>query len=348
MDRNAFHNLLRRFLDGKCTEEEKAIIDRWYELLDDGMPVTINEAEYDEIENRLWNRIHEETGGTEVSIKGSKRPGRYIIIKWLSVAAVFIGLTAVVYLYSVQNKVANSLESEKVQEGLVEQKNNDHTAKLVTLEDGSKVTLQYGAKIAYPKQFAKNKREVYLEGEAFFEVTKNANRPFFVYNNNLVTEVLGTSFNIKIINNKIEVDVKTGRVAVYENGNRIDLSARQKKENGVIITPNQKVTYYTESRHFITALVDAPTPVPSAEAQPGKEVKFAFDDTPLSEVLASIEKVYGIEIVLENDNLKNCPFTGDITKPSLYNKLEFICQAFQASYEIKGTKILIAGGKGCN
>jgi len=348
MDRNAFHNLLRRFLDGKCTEEEKAIIDRWYELLDDGLPVTINEAEYDEIENRLWNKIHNEATGSDVARNAHKKTGMFTILKWFSAAAVLVAITALVYMYAGESKTAYSLEGEKVQEGLIEQKNTSLVAKLVTLEDGSKVTLQHNAKIAYPKHFLKNKREVYLEGEAFFEVSKNAERPFFVYNNNLVTEVLGTSFNIKIINNKIEVDVKTGRVAVYENGNRINLTATQKKENGVIITPNQKVTYYTESRHFITSIVEAPTPVPTGENASGKDVKFVFDDTPLSDVLASIEKVYGIEIVLENDNLKSCPFTGDITKPALYNKLEFICQAFQASYEIKGTKILIAGGKGCN
>jgi len=269
------------------------------------------------------------------------------LVRWLSVAAVISAIIAG-YLYVSGNKLTDSIESEKVHEGLSEEKNLTDKVKQVKFEDGSIVMLQPNSKIAFPKHFPKNKREVYLDGEAFFEVTKNAARPFFVYNNNLVARVLGTSFNIKIINNKIEVAVKTGRVAVYENGKRIDLTDEQKKENGVIVTPNQKVIYYTEDRHFVTSLVDAPVPVISYENEKPEEIKFVFDDTPLSEVLQAIEKTYGIEIILANDNLKICPFTGDITKPNLFNKLEFICQVFHAGYEIKGTKILITGGKGCN
>jgi hypothetical protein len=99
---------------------------------------------------------------------------------------------------------------------------------------------------------------VYLEGEALFTVSKNPNRPFFVYNNQIVTQVLGTSFTVQNKNGKIEVAVKTGRVAVYENGEQINLNEVEQKSNGVIITPNQKVTYYQQERHFVTSIVDQP------------------------------------------------------------------------------------------
>jgi ferric-dicitrate binding protein FerR (iron transport regulator) len=215
------------------------------------------------------------------------------------------------------------------------------------LEDGTRITLKHGGVLDYPRHFGKAKREVHLDGEAFFEVSKDSKRPFFVYNNNLVTEVLGTSFNVKAVRNGVEVAVSTGRVAVYENDNKIPLSPREKLENGVIVTPNQKVTYYEQARHFVTSIVDTPMPVPSIDEKKDP-INFVYDDMPLSTVLASIEKAYNIEIVLENESLKNCPFTGDLTKPSLYTKLEFICQALGASYEIKGTKILLKGGKSCN
>jgi transmembrane sensor len=349
MDRTAFHNLLKRYLEGKCTEEEYHIIDKWYELLDSEIPVSLDKAEWNEVENRLWNKIQVETGSSTAIKQEHKKNFGFKRMGWLSVAAIISAIIIGAYLYTAQNKSTGSIESEKVHEGLSEEKNLTDKTRQLTLEDGSRVTLQPGSKIAFPKRFPMNKREVYLEGEAFFEVTKNATRPFFVYNNNLVARVLGTSFNIKIINNKIEVVVKTGRVAVYENGKRISLTDEQKKENGVIVTPNQKVTYYTEDRHFVTSLADAPVPItPPENNDKAEEINFVFDDTPLSEVLQAIEKTYGIEIILANDNLKTCPFTGDITKPNLYNKLEFICQAFHAAYEIKGTKILIAGGKGCN
>ena len=349
MDRNAFHALLKRYVEGKCSEQERHIIDKWYELLDDGNPVNEDTIEWNEIEDRLWNKIHSETISDTASEK-HKNKKVYLIIKWFSIAAIFIVAATGVYLYTSHSQSANSFESEKVQQGLLEETNFADASKQIILEDGSVVILKKDSKIAFPKHFPKNKREVYLDGEAFFTVSKNAVRPFFVYNNNLVAEVLGTSFNVKIINNKIEVAVKTGKVAVYENGNRVNLSALEKKANGVIVTPNEKVTYYVENRHFVTSLVDAPVPVISdtANNKPVEEIKFVFDDTPLADVLHAIEKMYGIEIILENDALKTCPFTGDITKPELFNKLQFICEVFGASYEIKGTKILIKGGKGCS
>jgi ferric-dicitrate binding protein FerR (iron transport regulator) len=347
MDRKAFHALLKRYLDGKCTAEERGIVDEWYELLDDSeVQVPEDGEEFKAIEKRLWRKIQNEA----ISVKKPNTQANNVWFLhsakkwWVAAACMLLAIGG--YLFFSPGKTA-SIESEKVQQGLTEISNFSSLPKNVLLEDGSKITLQTGGKIAFPKHFLPGKREVYLEGEAFFEVSKNPSRPFFVYNNNLVTEVLGTSFNIKIVNGKIEVDVRTGRVAVYENGSRIKLSAKEKLENGVIITPNQKVTYYTENRHFITSIVDVPLPVPAKEKQ-DSAIKFVYDDTPLYQVLSSVEKVYGIEIVLENENLKNCPFTGDITKPSLFNKLQFICQVFGASYEIKGTSILIKGGKSCN
>jgi len=202
------------------------------------------------------------------------------------------------------------------------------------------VSLRPLSRIVWPNHFQATERRVYLEGEAFFTVSKNASRPFFVYNNNVVAEVLGTSFDVKETTNKIEVSVKTGKVAVYENGDRVILNNEQKKKNGVIITPNQKVTYYVEDRHFITSIVDEPTPI-TPDDHSARKISFVFDDARLAKVIQALEEQYGLEIVVNDDDLNNRPFTGDITQQDLYNKLELICQAIQATYEIKGTHILI-------
>jgi transmembrane sensor len=351
MDRKAFHLLLKRYLDGSCSSEERRIIDQWYDLLDYEQSDPLTETEITEIENRLWNNIRKQHTG-DVQMAATATGSLHSLNSWMKYIAVAALLSAVIAglrIWVFPTQVPDSLISRQVQRGLQEVANHTNAVKPVKLEDGSSVQLQPGSIIAFPAHFLKNKREVYLDGEAFFEVTKNAGRPFFVYNNKLVAEVLGTSFNIKIIKDEIEVAVKTGRVAVFENGQQINLNEKQKIENGVIITPNQKVTYYEENRHFITSIVDKPAPVAdndSSAVQIGK--KFVFDDEPVAEVLKTIEKSYQIEIILENENLGKCPFTGDISKQSLFNKLELICQVFQASYEIKGTMILIKGGKGCN
>ncbi len=346
MDRKAFHPLLKRYLDESSPEAERRLVDQWYELLEDDTPVVLSNADLTALESNLWKGIRQQIARPVDTLP--TLPNRRSFWKRLAVAAVVIGLIAGVYWYWNMRQVPVSAISQQVHKnGMLEEGNEGKSSRLVFLEDGSSVRLEPHAKIVFPAHFAKFKREVYLAGEAFFNVTKKPGQPFFVYNNNLVAEVLGTSFNIKMVHNKIEVAVHTGRVAVFENGQQVNLNAQQKFENGVIVTPNQKVTYNPQDRYFVTSLVEIPSLVCAGEDSLTNPF-FVFDDTPLLKVLAALEKAYQIEIVLENDNLGKCPFTGDIRKQNLYNKLEVICSVFQANYEIKGTRILIKGGKGCN
>jgi len=134
---------------------------------------------------------------------------------------------------------------------------------------------------------------------------------------------------------------------VYENKDQIDLTEVQRKSNGVIITPNQKVTYYQHERHFITALVDQPVPVPKESGTEAAAALFNYKEAPLTNVLKDLENTYELEIFLENKKIGNCLFTGDLNGQTLFNKLESICLVFDAAYEIKGTKILLNGGKEC-
>jgi transmembrane sensor len=129
---------------------------------------------------------------------------------------------------------------------------------------------------------------------------------------------------------------------VYENDHN---SKQAEKTNGVVITPNQKVTYYTTNHQFVTALVENPVPVAITNKKE-KLIKFSYDDMSVSQVLNDLQEQYNIQIIVENDKINQCFFTGDITEQSLYNKLDLLCQAIQANYEIRGTTIVI-NGKGC-
>ncbi|WP_158642614.1 FecR family protein [Chitinophaga japonensis] len=241
----------------------------------------------------------------------------------------------------------------------LQEKENRGTAPLkIQLADNSIVTLQQGARLLYPRRFTPGKREVYLQGEAFFEVSHDPDRPFYVYYNNLVTHVLGTSFNIRADQRKkqVEVTVRSGKVEVYEQapaGNRQHGAAGS---NGVILTPNQKVLYSEDSRQFEALLVEHPLPLATAPAPDTALVKdapaavaerFVFNTAPLPEVLQAFEQVYGIEIEVENERINNCHFSGDISNMDFNARMEVICQVLHATYEIRGTKILIRGN-GCS
>jgi len=108
------------------------------------------------------------------------------------------------------------------------------------LEDGTMIWIHPNSKIEFPSKFLKNSRDLKLHGEAFFEVTKDPSRPFIITTDNVTTQVLGTSFNIKAYDKdaSIEVSVLTGKVSVHvaRSENKVDSSST------ILLTPNQRVT----------------------------------------------------------------------------------------------------------
>jgi transmembrane sensor len=204
MNHKAFRQLLKRYLDNSCTDDERKVIDQWYELLDNGN-VDLSDREMNEVECRLWNKL--QAASTEKMVVPIVRKPKKYLWKYAA-AASFLGLvllSSILWVWSNgKTQATDVLVAAKVTEGFLEQTNTGNTPKSFQLEDGSAVTIYPGSKLAFPKHFAAGKREVYLEGEAFFKVTKNPNRPFFVYSNNIVTQVLGTSFDIRGKNGQVE------------------------------------------------------------------------------------------------------------------------------------------------
>ncbi|MEP7142621.1 MAG: FecR family protein [Ferruginibacter sp.] len=276
-----------------------------------------------------------------------KTSAKVKIIRW-AIAAAFTGAVIFSAYLLINHENKNPISSISFAKDMDERVNTSAQPLKIEMEEGSIITLQPGSSIHYPAHFLPDKREIFLEGEAFFEVSKNVNRPFFVYNKNIVTHVLGTSFNVRINRDtrQVEVSVRSGRVEVYENKSPGKIIPG-KKNNGVILFPNQKAIYDQDTRQFVPSLVDVPLPVIDESGDKKMPAEsFVFEEAPLAVVLKSLEKSYGIEIMVEKENINKCLFTGDVSRQDLYTRLDIICQSVQAAYEVKGTKILIKG-KGC-
>ena len=284
-----------------------------------------------------------------IEILPVKKP-RSIGWKWMAAASVIFILLFTTYFVITNRPENENALSTIIPKNAVMQENESASVQKITLSDGSVISLAPQSIIHFPKNFSGENREVFLEGEAFFEVAKNPEMPFLVYYNDVVTKVLGTSFTINTNRNtgNIEVSVRTGKVQVYEN---------RKKQKGkstdiaVILTPNQKAIYNKDNHVFETTLVDNPAPVLNMEIIPGKvneinAYSFIYQQEKLQHVFKQVEDMYGIEIVTENAAINNCLFTGDVSTNDLYTKLNIICLTVNATYEINGTKILIKG-KGC-
>ena len=248
---------------------------------------------------------------------------------WKSQAPKSINYTDLVSSFEAKNK-------------LIEVKNNETWPLIITLEDGSKISLSKNSKISYPIHFEKESRTVFLSGEAFFDIAKNPKKPFFVYSNELITKVLGTSFTIKAFEKdaNVTVSVKTGRVNVY-NQRRVNVSDPETK--GIILIPNQRGIFNRETENLSKALVEKPLPLIHIEI---KNYLQSFDEVPVSQVINSLANLYGIKIIYNDEQLSKCVITTRFKNEPLYDKLDLICQLIDGSYKEVDAQIII-DSKGC-
>ncbi|HWV31814.1 MAG TPA: FecR domain-containing protein [Dyadobacter sp.] len=213
----------------------------------------------------------------------------------------------------------------------------------VLLSDNSVATLAKGSSIRYPRLFPPGERRVYLTGEAFFDVAKNPAQPFLVYTNGTVTKVLGTSFRIKAFegDNTEMVAVKTGRVSVYAK--KEYETSQGTRPPGVILNPNQQVVYNRKDNKMEKAVTA--NPVLLAESAVQKEQ--VFDDKPVAEAFDALAKAYGISIVYNAETLANCMISAQFNEENLKQRLNAICQAIGAGYDMADGRVVISS-KGCN
>ena len=314
---------------------------------------TSAEPDIEKIWFKLQESIKKEIVDTAVirpmkNIPQKRMSIRKMIIYASSIAAIFILLIGGYFFFKMTD--ANNHDDNLIAYGknVIIEENNTSINKLIKLEDGTTVSLDPHSIFYHPIHFVNGKREVALKGNAFFQVAKNPEKPFFVYANNIVTKVLGTSFTI-LTNTKtkeVSVSVHTGRVQVFEKNSASQSTFNDKvlTSNGVIVTANQEAIYSNKKNDFQTTLIPIPLPLNTIKE---KDKTFDFERANLPEVISKIQQVYGVEIVLENENFNKCIFSGELNNENLFEKLDIICTAINASYEVSGTKVLIKG-KGCN
>jgi hypothetical protein len=269
---------------------------------------------------------------------------------WLAAASVLLIVTIGTITYF----LLHSKKSEKFEyaivtpsKHLVENVNTSDQPITLTLPDGSTAELGKNSRISYANNFDNNDtRDIYLSGEAFFTVTKNPSRPFRVFANEIVTKVLGTSFKVRCFekDSVIQVSVRTGKVSVYSQ-----LTADSKETaspnqlGGIILTPNQELVYQKEKEKFLKTLLENPILIkPKIEGQ-----NMLYEEASLEKVFAQLSLGYGINIMYDNDLLKKCTVTADLRNETFYNKLELICKAIGASYEVIDGQVVIQSN-GCD
>jgi Fe2+-dicitrate sensor, membrane component len=194
----------------------------------------------------------------------------------------------------------------------------------VNLPDGTKVWLNSASTLKYPLQFAAEKREVSLSGEAYFEVSKNPHQPFIVKSRNQEVKVLGTIFNINSYSNRQFVETTLLEGSVNVNQHRL--------------VPGQRSLISNMSIQILPANIEA--------AIAWKKGYFLFDNEPLDQILATLSRWYNVEFEYESLSTKQLTFWGSIDKnQSLRKTLTFLESTDQLKFDYKNGKIVVHNKK---
>lgn len=300
-------------------------------------------------EEEIWNWIELSTGVTH-----NRRP---MWQSWCARAAVVLIIAGAgwVALHDEADVKPQVASADSLQPAFVTQLNNAETAKTVILSDGTSIIMQPHSTLEYPMTFGDDKREVFLTGQAFFEVVRDANRPFLVHAGEIVTRVLGTSFTVRNVDGEenVLVRVKTGKVSVFmaSDADEQAVNDRSVEDNapgvnksveGVVLMPNQQVVFERQHMRMTKSLIENP-----AVLNPLDQREFEFVDAPIKEVFSAIEKAYGIDIVFDEETLSTCFLNASLTDVPLYEKLKLICMGINTTYEIIDSHIIIYGS-GCD
>ncbi|GAB4039790.1 FecR family protein [Spirosoma gilvum] len=337
MNQYDFDKLIEKYLAGETSPDEETLMREWSDRMIEQSQLTLSPTEKQALQTRVWKRIYSNTLGQQPFLV------RY---GWFRISAVAASILLFILAGFFINQQVNThqLTSAKAEKGAepkgnITIKNTSNKAEKISLKDGSYALLSPRSTLSYPEQFGNKTREIYLQGEATFEVTHDTSRPFIVHTGNLVTQVLGTRFTVKSYeeDKSIEVRVSRGKVSVYEATEKSDGN-----RDGVILIPNQKITFDKVSQKLTPGLIETPQMV----VPPESKTRFVFDRVPLAQVLTTLSKAYSIEFIVENQALNKCAFNGDLNDLPLYLQLDLVCKSLNATHERRGTTIFI-NGEGC-
>lgn len=227
----------------------------------------------------------------------------------------------------------NALE----QDAWITRENQSRDLLLVNLPDGSSVLLSKGSSIRFAKEMNGVERDVYLDGEGFFEVVKNPSKPFLVHTDKLTTRVLGTSFRVKSFPGQAEAEVavKTGKVAVTTSGSDA--------AEPLTLYPNQQVSLVRKNDRVFRSVTG---PVKAEAATPIEAEPFDFQFTPVSEAFKTLEMHYAVKIHFDQEKMSRCTVTAALKDEPFLEKIRLICLATESSFDISGDQITISG-MGC-
>lgn len=293
-------------------------------------------ADLAEQETRLRNRLNvvEQAPVVQLSVYEEKTPVKKHSLVWkLAIVAVFI----IVAGYALRSQ----FKKETTKDNLRTFVSAKGERKNFQLPDGSVVTLNAGSKIIIDDSYGVYTRDIYLQGEAFFDVKHDKATPFIVHTPAMDIKALGTAFNVKAYpcEKSIEASLVKGLV---------EITLKDENNKKVLLHPNQKIEWkYAGNARRIAAILNQKAISPEdliqsltkTDGGDLKEIawtanKLVFADDSLEEIAVLLGRWYGVNIEFMDEAIRNYRFTGEFEKEELETVLSFLKESKNFNYEI--------------
>lgn len=300
-----FKHIIDKFLKGETSKREEEILQQFENKLigQNYSEVFQNQKHSKSIQKEVFNKV---ANATQKSI---------FVWKRVAVAASFLILIGTGLSFWIFKENSQTTETQNqnivIQEVTIKTQKNEQ--RHISLEDGSKITLYGESSLTYPEKFSENIRKITLSGEAFFQVAKNKQKLFVVHSENIETQVLGTSFNIKAYEHQpnIKITLVSGKVNVRSENQEVALQ------------PSQQVVYNKTSEVMTSKTINL---------QSFNELKngiLRFKEASLDEVAEKLEDFYNVTISVEAKKAENHRVTGVFKNENLsviFKQIAFIHQ----------------------
>lgn len=327
--------LLKKYFRNQCTLEEIEQVLDWFRT-EEGQQYFVenvdrdmqNYADDDRLlldpdvrTDQILERIQKTKRGLKSPLEIKNQAFRMKIIAALIVCSLLAGLGYIV----LQSKNTNSSSQQADSVRTISTQNDQH--RLVTLSDGTEIRLNSNSSIEVPNPFASDERTITLNGEAWFDVAPDENRPFHINAGQTAIQVLGTEFNIKMddIAGNIQVAVSEGRVSLN--------NTNQESGSSAILSENTYAVYNIDNREILIEH----TPVENYMSWISG--KLFFYNEPLWVVSRYIERLYDVSFQFEEESLKELPLSTNMAREKLPDVLNIIAQTLGIDYTLENNTV---------
>ncbi|EKN14139.1 FecR family protein [Parabacteroides goldsteinii] len=276
-------DILYKFFEGNASFEEEAAVKQWMEESAENRLAFLKERKLFDAMLLLGNEEIIKNGKKRFSINLSSL--RTELIKIAAVVAITLG-GSYFYYQSSLGKELMAMQTITVPAG---QRIN------ITLVDGTNVWLNARTSLSYPVKFGKNNRQVVLDGEAYFDVTKDKSKPFIVQTDNYNVEVLGTQFDVNAYS-------ETGEFETTLMSGSVKVASASDSTQKITLKPNNKV-FLQDGKLHVTAVDDY-------NPYRWKEGLICFKNETFTSIMKDFEKYYGLTIQVKNKNVFKYVYTG--------------------------------------